>query len=166
MRVGWGVDHAYVRDVWPSEPLPAEHLPAVVAARRDGWHLAPAAPVWSFLPAVWPPPARAWVPDRSVPVTRLHGNGEVDALVPWSAWDHAEMERDTNDMLVEAGVPARPFGRLWLLRPPPAYEELDRAVEALAAQAEADGIPLMCCSELVTWTHRIVTRWFANDTHG
>lgn len=163
MHADWGADEAYRRDSWPSEPLPPERLPAVVAARTDGWCMAPDAPLWSFLPAVWPAAARAWVPDLSVRLTRLQCDGGVDAIIPWSAWDHAETERDTDDMLVEAGIPARPFGRLWLLKPPPPFEDLDAAVDANTATAQADGVPLMCCTEVVTWTHAVVARWFADS---
>ncbi len=163
MRVDWDADDGRLKDLWPSEPLPAERLPAVVAARADGWRLAPEAPIWAFLPAVWPAAARAWVPDRSVRLTRLRCDGGVDAVIPWSAWDHVETERDTNDLLIEAGIPARPFGRLWLLKPPPPFKHLDDAIEAITAGAEADEVPLICCTELVTWTHATVARWFANS---
>ena len=163
MHANWGADQAYLRDSWPSETLPPERLPAVIASRPDGWCLAPDAPIWSFLPAVWPAASRAWVPDRAVRLTRLQCDGGAESVVPWSAWDYAEVESDTNDMLAESGVPARPFGRLWLLKPPPHFEDLDNVVEALTAGAEADEIPHMCCTELVAWTHTTITRWFTND---
>jgi len=112
---------------------------------------------------VWPAAARAWVPDRSVRLIRLQCGGGVATVIPWSAWDQAETERDINDLLVSAGIPARPFGRLWLLKPPPQFEELDGAVEAISAGAEAHGVPLMCCTELVTWTHSVIAGWFAHE---
>jgi hypothetical protein len=162
MHADWGADQPYLKDSWPSEPLPPERLPVVVAARSHGWHLAPDAPVWSFLPAVWPAHARAWVPDRAVRVVRLQCDDDrVDAVIPWSAWDHAEVEGDTNTLLSEAGLPPRPFGRLWLLRPPPGFDELDDAVDAVISGAAAAGVPLRLCAELVAWTTAAVTGWFA-----
>jgi Family of unknown function (DUF5956) len=163
VRPTWGPDEDPLRDDWPAAPLPPEHLPAVLAARADGWFLAPDAPLWSFLPAVWPTAARAWVPDRSVRLVHMSRDGpdgRDDVVVPWSAWDHAEVERDVDALLRSAGVPARPFGRLWLLRPPPHVEDLDDAVDSLAAGAGAAGVPLMCCAALVDCVAAQVREWF------
>lgn len=163
MQADWGLDQGYLRDPWPSQAFPPERLPVVVAARADGWHLAPEAPIWAFLPAVWPAEARAWVPDRSVRLSRMQCDGGIEAVIPWTAWDFAETERDTNDMLVESGVPARPFGRLWLLKPPPSFTDLDDVTEAITAGAQADGVPHTCCAELVGWTGAALARWFASE---
>lgn len=81
----------------------------------------------------------------------------------WSSWDHAEAERDVAALLRDAGVPARPPGRLWLLRPPPGRGDLDEAVDRLAAGAEAAGVPLMCCAELVAWSTVTIDGWFGSD---
>lgn len=70
------------------------------------------------------------------------------------------MERDTNEMLTDAGVPPRPFGRLWLLRPPPPFADLDGVVQAITRGADADRVPLMCCTALVVWTHAAIAHWF------
>jgi hypothetical protein len=163
MQADWGVHEEYLTDSWPSEPLPPERLPAVVAARIDGWYLAPDAPQWAFLPAVWPSEARVWVPDRSVRLTHVQCVGGVDTGIPWSAWDLAENERDLNHMLMRAGIPGRPLGRLWLLKPSSQFPDLDAALETITAGAEADEVPQACCSEFVKWTHAILSRWFANS---
>lgn len=159
----WGGEDGLLRDPWPTEPLPPERLPSVVAARTQGWHLAPDAPLWCFLPAVWPAQERGWVPDRSVRVVRAVRDGVAGTENPWSAWDHAEVERDVNALLADAGVPARPPGRLWLLRPPPGMRDLDEAVDRLASGAESAGVPVMCCAALATWSAATTEGWFTVD---
>ncbi|WP_258724902.1 DUF5956 family protein [Cellulomonas sp. NS3] len=156
----WGGEDGLLRDPWPAEPLPPERLPSVAAARAQGWHLAPDAPLWCFLPAVWPARQRAWVPDRSVRVVRTVCDGVPGPEIPWSAWDHAEVEGVVASLLADAGVPARPPGRLWLLRPPPGTRDLDDAVDRLAAGAESAGVPVRCCAELVAWSAATVDGWF------
>ena len=58
---GFGADHVAVID--SDDP---EDLPAVIAARREGYFAAHDAPLWCFVPAIWPRRARAWTPDRRV----------------------------------------------------------------------------------------------------
>lgn len=160
MRIDWGAAEPPLRDDWPDLALPPDRLPSVRRAREDGWCLAPQAPAWCFLPLVWPTTARAWVPDRSVRVVRMSCDGGPPTEIPWSAWDHEEVERDTNAALASAGLPARPSGRLWLLRPPPGLDDLDTAVEHLEAGSASAGVPLACGSELVAWTRDAVDGWF------
>jgi hypothetical protein len=69
-------------------------------------------------------------------------------------WTHPTHRSPRQHPLLEAGVPARPFGRLSLLKPPPPFEDLDSTVEVLAAGAEADETPRMCCRELAILTQR------------
>jgi len=44
---------------------------------------------------------------------------------PWTAGMHFDAERDANKMLVAAGLPPRPAGRLWVLRPAARFPDLD-----------------------------------------
>lgn len=161
MRADWGVDVPYLSDRWPSQALRPDRLPGVLRARADGWYLTPDAPMWAFLPAVWPAAHRAWVPDRSVRLVRLERGGST-ATIPWSAWDHVEAEDDVNDLLASAGLPPRPFGRLWLLRPPPGSPDLDAVLRALGVDAHAEGLPLVCDATFVAWTCAALDRWFAD----
>lgn len=56
--------------VWPS----ATELAEVVFLAQEGWVVAPDVPFLAFLPAIWPPEHRGWVPDR-VPRVFLHWAG-------------------------------------------------------------------------------------------
>jgi len=138
-----------VRSCWPVEPLPPERLPEVVAAQRDGWFLAPDAPLWAFLPAVWPTAHRRWIEDRSARYTTISCSGSDPVTLPWSAWDFFEVEREINDMLVDSGVPPRPAGLLWLLRPPHLFGRVEDVLTHLTDQAQAGDVPVMCCPSFV-----------------
>ena len=95
-------------------------LPEVQAAASQGWEAAHEAPLWCFLPAIWPTAARAWVRDRRVRHATVSHAGDVAVRrIPWSTSTHAEIEADYNELLAECGFPPRPFGRVWLLRAPP-----------------------------------------------
>ena len=102
-----------------------DDLEEVAAARAQGWFPVSEAPLWCFIPAIWPAHARAWIRDRRIRhATRQRGTGPVE-LLPWTAADHFEIEADYNSILRDYGVPPRPGGRIWVLRPPAGYDRLD-----------------------------------------
>lgn len=114
-------------------------IPEVQAALEQGYEPAPEAPMWCFLPAIWPDHARAWVRDTRVRHSLVSCGGEPDRRVPWSAADYADIESETNMDLVACGVPPRPAGRLWLLKPPPGFDRLEETLCDLDASATAAG---------------------------
>ena len=60
-----------------------EELLEIQRLLSEGWELAPDAPVWVFLPAIWPRNERTWVPDRvSRTATVYDINGERGCFVP------------------------------------------------------------------------------------
>lgn len=115
-------------------------LPAVLAAVERGYEPAPEAPMWCFLPAVWPVHARLWIHDRRIRRMTVACEGQPVRRVPWSAADYAEVESDVNSTLNQCGLPSRPFGRLWLLSPPPGVGSLDEALTSLVTSATAEGL--------------------------
>jgi hypothetical protein len=80
--------------------------------------------------------------------------------VPWSAADHAEVEADINALLAKCGIPSRPAGRLWLLRPPPGYPALDAVLRHLVAAADAADIEVMASPKLVAHVNAELQRLF------
>ena len=129
-------------------------MPAVRAARNRGLEPAPEAPLWTFLPAVWPQASRAWVPDTRVRHMEVVCNGEPARTVPWSTVDYFEMETDANWSLAECGLPARPAGRLWLLKPPPQIASLDDTLGRLIVSAKEAGLDIMATRAFVQQVHR------------
>ena len=127
----------------PTESDDPLEVPAVRAARERGFEPAPEAPLWTFLPAVWPREARAWVPDTRVRHLQVACNGEPSRTLLWSTADYFEIESDANWLLAECGLPARPPGRLWLLMPPPGFASLEATLSSLLKTAKDAGLDVI-----------------------
>lgn len=143
----WGVDDDFLADRAVLDSLlaaiesdDASDLPGVQAAGDQGFEPAPDAPLWVFLPAVWPREARAWVPDRRVRTARVVSGDGSAHRVPWSAADYAEAEADASALLRACGLPPRPAGRVWLLRPLAGLARVADVLAVLTQSAEAAGI--------------------------
>jgi hypothetical protein len=70
-------------------------------------------------------------------------NGEPTRTLPWSTADYVEMESDANWFIAECGLPPRPPGRLWLLRPPRGFISLDSTLTWLVESAKEAGLDIM-----------------------
>jgi hypothetical protein len=146
----WGVETEplHLRGIPDGKFAPTEsddpmEMPAVKAAQQQGFEPAPEAPLWTFLPAVWPYPARAWVPDTRVRHMEVFCTGEPARTVPWSTADYFEIETDANRLLSECGLPLRPPGRVWLFKPPQAITSLDATLSWLVKSAKGAGLDIM-----------------------
>jgi hypothetical protein len=117
----------------------ARTLSLAVAAREDGFEVAPDAPLWLFLPAVWPVESRAWIRDNRVRHLRTMTKGRWGDL-PWGAADYFEVEASEQEVIHSYGLSPRPTGRVWLLRPPPAVSNLDRTLRLLSDAARSAGV--------------------------
>lgn len=126
-----------------------------------GWFLAPEAPMWVFLPFIWPAEARTWVPDRSTRWqvdTTLDGSGQVVDVEchPVTEAEQETLKKDASADLARCGLPPRPAGRLWFLRPVGRFDDLDAVLDHLFDRAEARGVPVglsaafveLCAAEL------------------
>jgi hypothetical protein len=134
--------------IYSDEP---EDVPQVTAARVHGYFPAHEAPLWCFLPAIWPANARAWVRDTRVRhLTKQCEGGALERL-PWSAADYADYENDMNDFLVELGLSARPAGRIWLLHAPVPYETAQDLLDEIWADWRASGGLALATSEFVQY---------------
>jgi hypothetical protein len=131
----------------PVDSDDADDLEEVAAAREQGWFPLSEAPLWCFVPAIWPARARAWIRDRRVRHgTRQCDDGRVERF-PWTAADHFEIEADYNGTLREYGVPPRPGGRIWVLRPPAGYATLDDVLDDIWAGWGRDEPPAPAFTE-------------------
>ena len=117
----------------------ARALSLAVAAREDGFEVAPDAPLWLFLPAVWPVESRAWIRDNRVRRMRTMTRGRWGDL-PWGAADYFEVEASEQEVIRSYGLPPRPPGRVWLLRPPVAVSDLEQTLRLLSDGAESAGV--------------------------
>src|SRR6478609_1128301 len=137
----------------------ARTLSLAVAAREDGFEVAPDAPLWLFLPAVWPVESRAWVRDNRIRELRTMINGQWDGL-PWGAADYFEVEASEQDVIRSFGLPPRPPGRVWLLRPPPGVSDLDQTVQLLTESARSAGVATEVTLEFFDHTARTLRALF------
>jgi len=91
-------------------------LPEVRELERRDWVLAPDAPVWSWLPAVFPRTHRTWVHDRSTWYEQVWVDGVPQ---PTSVLPEEDRE-DVHRLLVlhaeAAGFPGWDPTRIWFLR--------------------------------------------------
>ena len=153
VEADWGAEDGGPR--WHGfEPVVSdrpEDVPEVAATAAQGYEPAPEAPLWCFLPAIWPASARAWVRDTRVRhLTRQCDDGPVERL-PWSAADYADIEDDINGLLAELGLPRRPGGRIWLLRPPSTYASLAALLDDVWAGWQASGGEAMASPAFVEY---------------
>ena len=142
----------------PRLPVSAAELPEVRHLVAAGWELAPDAPVWVFLPAVWPPAHRCWVADRST-ATMVETTDHRSTVLPWTDAVRDEHDADLGDLCQAAGVSGWAAGRIWLLRGPAGRPVAD-VVAAVLADAEAAGTPVAATPELVAVVREVVAREF------
>jgi Family of unknown function (DUF5956) len=152
--------------VVPTESDDPLDLPAVRAAIKHGYEAAPEAPIWTFLPAVWPTAERTWIPDTRVRHVQVACAGERTRVVPWSTADYFEMESEANGILADCGLPSRPAGRLWLLKPPPGQPSLEHTLKALLASAERAGLQVVSTAEFVEHVRRELRAMFLEQSPG
>ncbi|MBT2541864.1 hypothetical protein J7E99_14405 [Streptomyces sp. ISL-44] len=126
--------------------LEPDRLPEVRELEVLGWEPAPEELRWAFLPYVWPPAARTWIPDRSTHwavETSLDGHGHITGVeaAPLPEADLHDLDGEASTVLAGLGIPPRPEGRLWLLRPVGPFAtvaELLGHLDVLAAGREVE----------------------------
>ena len=148
---------------WRGDPVYSDEpddVPAVRLARAQGYFPAHEAPLWCFIPAIWPSAARAWVHDQRVRhLTKTCDGGPLERL-PWSTADYARHEKDTNRLLAELGLPARPAGRIWVLRAPEPYATPQDILDEIWAGWQASGGPAMATPRFVEYAQDRVREIF------
>lgn len=123
-----------------------DRLPEVRELEVLGWEPAPEGAEWVFLPYVWPPAARTWIPDRSTHWavdTVLDGHGHITDVraAPLPEPDLHDLDREAEEALAALGLPPRPPGRLWLLRPVGGLPSVDAVLDRLRTTARSRGVP-------------------------
>ncbi|GAA4124774.1 hypothetical protein GCM10022415_31160 [Knoellia locipacati] len=163
----WGVDDpegSFGSSGLPWEPVYSDSVEDVLevqAARSSGFRPAHEAPLWCFIPAIWPARERSWVRDVRVRhMTRAWSDGRTERL-PWTTAEYAELEADINALLHDVGLPPRPAGRIWLLRPPPTYATAQEALDEVWADWLASGGVGTVTPELVAHTDTRLRRLFS-----
>ncbi|MFB6577229.1 MULTISPECIES: DUF5956 family protein [unclassified Streptomyces] len=125
--------------------LEPDRLPEMRELEVLGWEPAPEDLRWVFLPYVWPPADRTWIPDRSTHWavdTSLDGHGHITGVecAPLPEPDLRDLDREADEALAALGLPPRPRGRLWLLRPVGPFTTLGALLDHLDDLAGARAV--------------------------
>ncbi|WP_046777825.1 DUF5956 family protein [Streptomyces yangpuensis] len=151
-----GTPHPLAQRRTGRSELEADRLPEMRELEALGWEPAPEDLRWVFLPYVWPPAARTWIPDRSTlwaVDTALDGHGHITGVecAPLPEPDLRGLDREADEALAALGLPPRPRGRLWLLRPVgpfPTVAAVLAHLDALTAAAPTADLPSLTRTEL------------------
>ncbi|WP_405756405.1 DUF5956 family protein [Streptomyces sp. NBC_00073] len=122
-----------------------DRLPEVRELEVLGWEPAPEDTLWVFLPYVWPPASRTWIPDRSTHWavrTGLDGHGHITDVeaAPLADPDLHDLDWEAEEVLTGLGLPPRPQGRLWLLRPLGSFPTVGAVLAHVTAVARERGV--------------------------
>lgn len=155
--------------VRPPQPR-ADELPEVRTLMESGWRVANRSPMWSFLPAVWPPDDRCWVPDRLPRFSRSRTRDDVLVFTPGSEEQAGEMHAEVAEMLSAVGFPPPPAGRIWMLRSPwPSIgvEPVLGLILMRAAQAggggKLDPVLVEAAREVLGWDEARIWGWWPGE---
>ncbi|MEU9144701.1 DUF5956 family protein [Streptomyces sp. NPDC048349] len=149
-----GTPHPLAQRRTGRSELEPDRLPEVRELEVLGWEPAPEELRWAFLPYVWPPAARTWIPDRSTHwavETSLDGHGHITGVeaAPLPEADLHELEGETGTVLAGLGLPPRPEGRLWLLRPVGPFPTVGELLSHLVALAAERGVEAGATAEFL-----------------
>ena len=145
-----------------------DDLPEMAPARARGFEgEIPEAPGWTWIWILWPRSHRAWLPDRRVrfgwSYDAVDGEPSAGKQQMWPTWEYAEVEMAANSSLSDLGLPHRPAGRLWLLRPPSRFAALDAAFTEIMRLADEREIRVVPWPGLLEPVQQIVAELFDGD---
>jgi hypothetical protein len=125
----------------PRVPLPRSELPEVLELVSQGWVLAHEAPVWAFLPAVFPRTHRTWLHDRSTWYFEEWVDGVPQPPRPLPSDDVADVQRVYADHAARCGFVDWDASRIWMLRGGNGLT-VDQIIERIVRATRQDGAGL------------------------
>lgn len=161
MESDWFDDAPHPSSSEEATTLTVDQLPEVKALQDEGWWLAPEAPIFTFLPAVWPRTMRTWVHDRSTHYVREWINYVERPLQPFTEDDWFTVDNIADHSCQMAGFPGSPRRRIWLLQLPPGHCTLKHWTSALLRAAHSAGQPVMASPEFTEFTASFVDQSFS-----
>lgn len=142
----------------------SSELPEVRELLAAGWQLAPEAPLFAFLPAVWPADHRTWVLDRGTWYSEEYVDQGPAQIVPADPESIAMFHQDMAQLCAMCGVPPRPAGRIWLLRMPSgSTATLESVLTTIRRRAKAAGVPVSPSQEFARVAVETIADVFADS---
>ena len=124
----------------------------------------PDAPMWLFLPAVWPPSKRTWMPTGThrtkaychVPATDKTYTHDR----PRTQEEQTEIDDDADALLAEAGIAPRPRGRVYYLEVPTGNSNLQDILKLIVQRALQKEVEPCCCKAFVHTAIEVIEERF------
>ncbi|MGP3951543.1 DUF5956 family protein [Streptomyces sp. 7N604] len=150
MDWGWNEEpHPLAKGHPDNADLEVNQLPEIIALHEQGWY-SRLGPRWQFLPCIWPPQHRTWVPNRSTHYAWQkcidysidpQGTPLPRQRIRWTPALLGAWEEEANAELEDIGVPVpRPIGRIWFLRPFAGFAAVEEMVRHLDRITESRGV--------------------------
>lgn len=146
---------------WPRP----EELPEVAALVADGWQVLDTDQLEQcLLPAVWPQAYRCWVPNR-LPQVFTSFDGTTTRVLPVSMRRHESYDWPA-EWAEQAGLPAPPPGRIWLLRSPWPWLGFSVLLSLLRRRSQSFGSEdsaralVQAGSEILGWSSEQLEAWW------
>ncbi len=135
-----------------------EDLNEVVEAKRSGYGvIGPEPRMWDWLWLLWPVSHRGWVVDRRI---RTYDDGQQ----PWTTAEYGEIENEANQRFAHVGLPHRPMGRIWLVKHPSAFTDLESCLDELAESLEQRHEKLVLSPSIVESARELLQEMFRNES--
>ncbi|MGN6332608.1 MAG: hypothetical protein ACTHOD_13280 [Motilibacteraceae bacterium] len=155
-------------------PPTAEDLPEVRALVEQGWQVLEGVPFFAALPALWPRPSRCWLPDRLPRITtsswhseRVPPSRQRREISPLGEERRAESWAEWCWYCAEAGLPAPPPDRIWLVRSPWPQVGVELVLWLLVRRADERGLLLdhtalaEAAREMFIWDEDHLLAWWS-----
>ena len=120
--------------------------------------------MWVFLPAIWPPKWRTWVPTGSYETMTYCYYQAADNFYtqerPRTQEEQTEVDNDVDALLAEADITPRPTGRVYYLKMPTGISDLNEILELVTIRALERGVEPNCCKDFVLTAIEVVKECF------
>ena len=147
-------------------------LPEVAALLAEGWGLLEGDGRYAFLPAIWPPELRCWLPNR-LPQVSGSFDGQTSMVFPADQSPHRETHRmmdsdGETDLAAEVGLPVPPPGRIWLLKSPWPWLGLQVVLGLFVHRAAEEDLyeppaVMAAASEMLQWDEAQLLAWWTGE---
>ncbi|MCQ3810121.1 MAG: hypothetical protein KTV68_06155 [Acidimicrobiia bacterium] len=137
---------------------------------HPGMFKEPEAPMWVFLPAIWPSDRRIWTPVGSYQTMTYCYYPAADRSDTHKRTrtqeEQTEIDNDIDALLAEVGITPRPRGRVHYLEMPTGIFDLKEILESITARAHEEGVEPRCHKAFVLVAIQVIEECFRSTEMG